>query len=39
MESVVSAVQLTIIAYPLLFLVMVVFAGLTYWLNKIFPGE
>jgi Flp pilus assembly protein TadG len=38
-DSVVAAVQLMIIAYPLLFLVMAVFAGLTYLLNKAFPGE
>ncbi len=38
-ESVNSAVMLTVIAYPMVFVVMGVFVALTYWLNKIFPGE
>ena len=39
MTSVESSIMLTVIAYPMLFVVMAIFAGLTYWLNKIFPGK
>lgn len=39
MSSVESSIVLTVIAYPLVFVVMAIFAGLTYWLNKIFPGD
>lgn len=34
-----GALQLMMIAYPMLFVVMGVFAGLTYLLNKVFPGR
>lgn len=39
MTSVESSILLTVIAYPLVFVVMAIFAVLTYWLNQIFPGE
>lgn len=38
MTSVESAVMLMVIAYPLLFAVMALFAGLTWLLNKVFPA-
>ena len=31
--------MLTVIAYPMVFVVMAVFAALTYYLNKLFPGD
>lgn len=39
MTSVESSIMLTVIAYPLVFVVMAVFAVLTYWLDKVFPGK
>lgn len=36
MSSVESALTMMVIAYPLLFVVMALFAGLTYLLNKVF---
>jgi len=36
MSSVESALTMMVIAYPLLFVVMALFAGLTYLLNKAF---
>lgn len=39
MTSVESAVALLVIAYPLLFVVMAVFAGLTYFLNRTFEDK
>lgn len=39
MSSVESALTMMVIAYPLLFVVMAVFAGLTYLLNKTFPND
>ncbi len=39
MTSVESAVMLTVIAYPMVFVVMAVFVGLTYLLDKVFPGK
>lgn len=36
MTSVESSLALMVIAYPLLFVVMAVFAGLTYLLNRVF---
>lgn len=39
MTSVESAAMLMVIAYPFLFVVMALFAGLTYLLNKAFPIE
>ncbi len=37
--SVSSAILLTVIAYPMVFVVMGVFVGLTYLLDKVFPGN
>ena len=37
MTSLESSVYLFVVAYPVLFLVMAVFAGLTYWLSRVFP--
>jgi hypothetical protein len=39
MSSVESALTMMVIAYPLLFVVMALFAGLTYLLNKAFPKD
>lgn len=39
MSSLDASVYLLVIAYPLLFVVMVVFMGLTYFLRRVFPGE
>ncbi len=39
MTSVQSSVTLLMIAYPLLFIVMAVFAGLTYMLNRTFDDK
>ena len=39
MTSVESAVMLTGIAYPMVFVVMALFVGLTYLLDKVFPGK
>lgn len=39
MTSIESAVTLLVIAYPLLFVVMAVFAGLTYLLNRTFEDK
>ena len=39
MTSIESSVMLTVIAYPMIFVVMAAFAVLTYYLNKMFPGD
>ncbi len=39
MSSLESSLYLLIIAYPMLFIVMAVFAGLTHMLTKLFPGK
>ncbi|MEE1597942.1 hypothetical protein VOI45_03955 [Acidaminococcus fermentans] len=39
MDSVTAALQLLIIAYPTLFVVMALFAGLTWGLTKLFPAK
>lgn len=39
MSSLDASVYLLVIAYPLLFVVMVVFMGLTYFLRRVFPGD
>ena len=39
MTSIESSIILTVIAYPMVFVVMAVFAVMTYYLNKMFPGE
>ena len=39
MSSLDASVYLLVIAYPLLFVVMAVFMGLTYFLRRAFPGD
>lgn len=39
MSSLDASVYLLVIVYPLLFVVMVVFMGLTYFLRRVFPGD
>ena len=39
MSSLDASVYLLVIAYPLLFVVMAVFKGLTYFLRRVFPGD
>ena len=39
MSSLDASVYLLVIAYPLLFVVMAVFMGLTYFLRRVFPGD
>ena len=39
MTTVESSLALMVIAYPLLFVVMAVFAGLTYFLNRMFQAR
>ena len=39
MSSLDASVYLLVIAYPLLFVVMAVFMGLTYFLRMVFPGD
>ena len=39
MSSLDASVYLLVIAYPLLFVVMAVFMGLTYLLRRVFPGD
>lgn len=39
MSSLNASVYLLVIAYPLLFVVMAVFMGLTYFLRRVFPGD
>ena len=39
MTSIESSIRLTGIADPMIFVVMAVFAVLTYYLNKLFPGD
>ena len=39
MSSLDASVYLLVIAYPLLFVVMAVFMGLTYFLRWVFPGD
>lgn len=39
MTSIESSIMLTVIAYPMIFVVMAVFAVLTYYLNKLFPRD
>lgn len=39
MESVQAALKLLLIAYPAVFIVMALFASLTYGLTKVFPGK
>ena len=39
MSSLDASVYLLVIAYPLLFVVMAVFMGLTYFLRRGFPGD
>ena len=39
MSSLDASVYLLVIAYPLLFVVMAVFMGLTYLLLRVFPGD
>lgn len=39
MESVQAAWELLLIAYPMVFVVMALFAALTYGLTKLFPAK
>ncbi len=39
MTSVESSIMLTVIAYPMVFIVMAIFVGLTYLLDRVFPGK
>ena len=39
MSSLDASVYLLVIAYPLLFVVMAVFMGLTYFLRRVLPGD
>ena len=39
MSSLDASVYLLVIAYPLLFVVMAVFMGLTYFLRRVFAGD
>ena len=39
MPSIESSIMLTVFAYPIKNMVMAVFAALTYYLNKLFPGD
>lgn len=39
MSSLDASVYLLVIAYPLLFVGMAVFMGLTYLLRRVFPGD
>lgn len=39
MSSLDASVYLLVIAYPLLFVVMAVFMGLTYFLRRVFLGD
>ncbi|MDD6570176.1 MULTISPECIES: hypothetical protein [Acidaminococcus] len=39
MDAITSSLELLIIAYPLVFVVMALFAALTYGLTKLFPAK
>lgn len=39
MDSVTASLELLIIAYPLVFVVMALFTGLTWGLTKLFPAK
>lgn len=39
MDSVTASLELLVIAYPLVFVAMALFAGLTWGLTKLFPAK